>query len=107
MLPDTPPPLACLHCAATQASVLRDRQILYARLGYPSDGVCCDCETGNACSNCLGESLEYGTYDFGSDRETGYADSGEHKPAKRAVGLGHLMRNADHNQEIGTSGTKV
>ena len=55
----------------------RDRQIRYARLGYPSDCVCCDCETGNACPNCLGENLEYGTYDFGTDRETGYVDSGE------------------------------
>src|ERR1017187_2537703 len=74
---ESPPPLACLHCAATQATVRRDRQILYARLGYPSDCVCCDCETGNACPNCLGENLEYGTYDFGTDRETGYVDSGE------------------------------
>jgi|ERR1039457_838047 hypothetical protein len=32
---ESPPPLACLHCAATQATVRRDRQILYARLGYP------------------------------------------------------------------------
>ena len=47
MLPDTPPPLACLHCAATQASVLRDRQILDARLGYLAQCVCCDCETGS------------------------------------------------------------
>ena len=73
MLPDTPPPLACLHCAATQASVLRDRQILDARLGYLAQCVCCDCETGNACPQCLGENLEYETYDFGTGRETGYA----------------------------------
>ena len=77
ILLETPPPLACLHCAATQATVRRDRQILDARLDYRSDCVCCDCETGNACPNCLGENLEYGTYDFGPDRETGYADSGE------------------------------
>ena len=74
---ETPPPLVCLHCAATQATVHRDRRILSARLGYPANCVCCDCETGNACPQCLGENLEYGTYDYGTDRETGYADSGE------------------------------
>jgi hypothetical protein len=57
--------------------VRRDRQILEARLGYQADCVCCDCETGNACPKCLGENLEYETYDFGIDRGTGYADSGE------------------------------
>jgi hypothetical protein len=30
-----------------------------------------------ACPRCLGENLEYRTYDYGIDRETGYADSGE------------------------------
>jgi|ERR1019366_625836 hypothetical protein len=77
ILVETPPPLACLHCAATQATVRRDRQILDARLGYPSHCVCCDCETGNACPQCRSEHLAYGTYDCGTDRETGYADSGE------------------------------
>jgi hypothetical protein len=46
---EMPPPLVCLHCGATQATVRRDRQILNARLGYPADCVCCYCETGNAC----------------------------------------------------------
>ena len=36
-----------------------------------------DCETGNACPQCLGENLAYEAYDFGTHRETGYADSGE------------------------------
>jgi hypothetical protein len=75
ILVEMPPPLACLHCAATQASLRRDRQILAARLGYPADCVCCDCETGHACPRCLGENLEYGSYDYGTGRETGYADS--------------------------------
>ena len=70
-------PPACLHCAATQATVRRDRQIQAALLGYPTDCVCCDCETGPACPQCRGENLEYGTYDCGTDRETGYADCGE------------------------------
>ena len=74
---ETPPPLVCPHCAAMQATVRRDRQILSARLGYPADCVCCDCETGNACPRCLSENLEYGTYDWGTSRETGYADFGE------------------------------
>jgi hypothetical protein len=74
---DTPPPLACLHCAATQATVLRDRQILDARTGYPTQCVCCDCETGSACPKCLGEHLEYGPFDGGTDPVSGYADSGE------------------------------
>ena len=60
---DTLPPLACLHCAATQATVLRDRQILDARAGYPTQCVCCDCETGSACPKCRGEHLEYGPVD--------------------------------------------
>jgi hypothetical protein len=34
--PNSLPPLVGLHCAATQATVRRDRQILSARLGYPS-----------------------------------------------------------------------
>jgi hypothetical protein len=54
---ETPPPLVCLHCGATQATVRRDRQILSVRLGYPADCVCCYCETGNACPRCLGENL--------------------------------------------------
>jgi uncharacterized protein YbaR (Trm112 family) len=74
---EMPPPLACLHCAATQASVRRDRQIQATRLGYPADCVCCDCETGHACPQCLGENLEYGRYDYGTDPETGYAHNGE------------------------------
>jgi hypothetical protein len=73
---ETPPPLACLYCASTQATVLREREILDARLGYPTNCVCCDCETGNACPQCRGENLEYGTYDLGADRDTGYSDSG-------------------------------
>src|SRR5450755_3614054 len=74
---DTPPPLACLHCAATQATVLRDRQILDARAGYHTQCVCCDCETGSACPKCRGEHLEYGPFDGGTDPLSGYADSGE------------------------------
>jgi hypothetical protein len=77
VVPETPPPLACLHCAATQDTVRRFRQILDARLGYPAHCVCCDCETSNACPKCLGENLAYATYDFGTDPETGYADFGE------------------------------
>jgi len=46
---ETLPPLACLHCAATQATVRRDRQIADALLGYPTECVCCDPETGDAC----------------------------------------------------------
>ena len=79
---ETLPPLACLHCAATQATVRRERQIAEALLGEPIQRGCCDletgdCETGNACPRCLGENLEYGTYDWGTDRQTGYADSDE------------------------------
>jgi len=74
---DTLPPLACLHCAATEATVLRDRQILDARAGYATQCVCCDCETGSACPKCLGEHLEYGPFDGGTDPLSGYADSGE------------------------------
>jgi hypothetical protein len=77
MLRETPPPVACLHCTATRASVQRDRQAADALLGYATYGGCCDPETGNACPKCLAETLEYGTYDFGTDRETGYADCGE------------------------------
>jgi hypothetical protein len=67
------PPLACLHCAATRATVLRGRQILDAHLGYPSDSVCCEHETGSVCPHCRSENLECGAYDCGTDRETGYA----------------------------------
>ena len=35
-----------------------------------------NCEAGNACPQCLNENLAYGTYDVGTERETGYADSG-------------------------------
>ena len=77
MLIETPGPLACLHCAATHARVLRQREIIAARMGGATKCVCCDCETGNACPHCLSEKLEYEAYDFGSDSETGYSDSGE------------------------------
>ena len=77
MLPDTPPPLACLHCAATQASVLRDRQILDARLGYPASNATA---RPAACPKCLGENLEYETYDFGTGRETAGLLRGESIP---------------------------
>ena len=68
---------ACLHCGGTLASVRRDRQILEARIGYPADCVCCDCETGNACPQCRSENLDYGSFDYGTQPETGYADFGE------------------------------
>jgi hypothetical protein len=74
---ETLPPLACLHCAATQATVRRERQIADALLGYPTDCVCCDPETGNACPQCGSPNLAYGSYDFGCDAGTGYADAGE------------------------------
>ena len=77
ILLDTPPPLACLHCASTQATVQRDRQILDARAGYPTQCVCGDCETGSACPQCRGEHLEYGPFDGGTVPLTGYADFGE------------------------------
>jgi hypothetical protein len=73
----TLPPLACLYCGATQATVRRCPQILDPRLGYPSHCACCDCETDNACPKCRGENLEYGAYESATDRETGYADFGE------------------------------
>jgi hypothetical protein len=34
-------------------------------------------EAGNTCPQCRSENLAFGTYDFGTERETGYADSGE------------------------------
>jgi hypothetical protein len=75
MLPEAPP--ACLYCAATQATVRRQRQILDARLGDSAPCVCCDGETSYTCPLCLGQNLEYASYDFDTDTETGYADSGE------------------------------
>jgi hypothetical protein len=74
---ETLPPLACLHGAATQASMRRERQIADALLGYPTECVCCDPETGNACPQCGSPNLAYGSYDCGCDSETGYADAGE------------------------------
>jgi hypothetical protein len=73
----TSPPLICLHCAATQATVRRDRLTLDVPAGYPTQCVCCDCETGKACPKCLGENLEYERFDGGTDAHSGYADSGE------------------------------
>ena len=46
---ETRAPLVCLHCAGTQATVLRDRQNADPLLGYANHCVCCDPETGNAC----------------------------------------------------------
>jgi hypothetical protein len=37
----------------------------------PFDGQ--NCETGNFCPNCRSENLAYGTYDFSTDQESGYA----------------------------------
>jgi hypothetical protein len=39
ILLDTPRPLACLHCAATQATVLRDRQIPSSMADLPVGAV--------------------------------------------------------------------
>ena len=77
VLPETSPPPACRYCAATQATVRRQRQILDARLGDSAPCVCCDGETSYTCPMCLGQNLEYASYDFDTDTETGYADSGE------------------------------
>ena len=74
---ETPAPLACLYCGATQASVRPQHEIIDARMDCSAECVCCDCETGNACPHCLSENLEYESYDFGGDLETGYSDSGE------------------------------
>jgi hypothetical protein len=86
----TPPPVACLHCGATQATMRRDRQILDARLGYRAHGACCECETDNACPKCRGENLEYGAYESATDRETGYADFGERYYCRDCGATGHL-----------------
>jgi hypothetical protein len=74
---ETRAPLACLHCAGTQATVLRDRQNADNLLGYANHCVCCDPETGNACPQCGSQNLEYGSYDGICDSETGYADAGD------------------------------
>jgi hypothetical protein len=66
---ETLPPLACLHCAATQATVRRDRQIAAALLGYPNQCVCCDPETGDRPAP-GSQNLAYGDYDCGCDSET-------------------------------------
>ena len=56
---ETPPALACLHCASTQATVWRQRAIAGALLGYTTNCVCCDPETGNACPQCGSQNLAY------------------------------------------------
>jgi hypothetical protein len=77
ILSDAPSSPACLYCVATQASVLRQREILELQMGYSTECVCCHCQTGNACPQCLSENLANESYDFGSDPVTGYSDSGE------------------------------
>jgi hypothetical protein len=72
---ETLPPLACLHCAATQATVRRDRQIADALLGYPTECVCCTRKPATPAPG--SQNLAYGSYDCGYDSETGYADAGE------------------------------
>jgi hypothetical protein len=74
---ETKPPLACLHCGGTQATVRRDRQIADARLGYATYCVYCDPETGNDCPQCGSQNLEYGTCDSACDPDTGYMDPAE------------------------------
>ena len=110
ILLDTPPPLACLHCAATQATVLRDRQILDARAGYPTQCVCCDCETGSACPKCLGEHLEYGPFDGGTDPQAARLRSsardapGSHRNQEPACTKSELHYNP---YPIGKEGTQT
>lgn len=99
---ETLPPLACLHCASTQAYVRRERAIADALLGYASNCVCCDPETGNACPRCGSTNLEYGTYDFGSDSETGYADAGGHY---RCLDCGSYRRPGRHRRRPGDTGS--
>ena len=74
---ETRAPLVCLHCAGTQATVLRDRQNADPLLGYANHCVCCDPETGNACPQCGSQNLEYGSYEGTCDSETGYVDAGD------------------------------
>jgi hypothetical protein len=49
-----------------------------------------NCEAGNACPQCLNENLAYGTYDVGTERETGYADSGERYHCRDCGATGDL-----------------
>jgi len=69
--------MLCPHCNQGIQGCDLPRQIADALLGYPTECVCCDPETGNACPQCGSPNLAYGSYDCGCDSETGYADAGE------------------------------
>jgi len=74
---ETLPPLACLHCAATQATMRRERQIADALWATRPSASAATRKRGNACPQCGSPNLAYGSYDCGCDSETGYADAGE------------------------------
>jgi hypothetical protein len=73
---------ACHDCAAR---VIKET---WQMTTSPCEGQ--NCEAGNTCPQCLSENLAYGTYDFGTERETGYADSGGRFYCRDCGATGHV-----------------
>jgi hypothetical protein len=75
---DLPIPMQCFHCASTQATVLRDREIACERR-YPGtdDCICCTPNSDYHCPVCNSGKLQFAMHYASRDYETGYDDGGE------------------------------
>jgi hypothetical protein len=74
------PLLPCIYCQQTRSAVMAERNLIDIR--FPqfgnSEAICCNPDSESRCPFCNSTSLEFMEYDFGTSRETGYSDSGEH-----------------------------
>lgn len=52
----------CFHCASTQQTVLRDREVIVARMKYSTECVCCSPDSESRCPHCGSGSLEFGMH---------------------------------------------
>jgi hypothetical protein len=72
---DLSAPPQCFHCASTQATVLRDREIIDARFGdYPgwSEAPCCTPDSDYRCPACNSGKLQFAMrYASAEGEETG------------------------------------
>src|ERR1019366_3837036 len=90
---ETLPPLACLHCASTQATCGGTAQSPTPYWATPATADAATRRPATLAPGAAARIWSIGTYDFGSDSETGYADAGEHY---RCLDCGSYRRPGRH-----------
>ncbi|MDE2103733.1 MAG: hypothetical protein KGL39_41230 [Patescibacteria group bacterium] len=69
---------ACAHCHKPKGIVMGERDEATRRWNLiDPDTICCDPANEWTCPECGSDNVDTAPYDYGTDSETGYSDSGE------------------------------